>query len=83
MNVVCDGAGNLGLIVNNGAPFLLRKGEGGFYNEELLIEGTWSGGTTIMATFDIEPEMFEWHDHTIVFTDNAWVFDPELSEWNQ
>lgn len=83
MNVVCDGAGNLGLIVNAGNPFLLRKGEGIFYNYELLVEGTWSGGTTTMQTFDVEPEMFEWHDHEFEFTGNAWVINPELEQWSE
>lgn len=83
MNVVCDGAGNLGLLVTGGNSYLLRKGEGIFYNYEPLVEGTWSGGTTIMSTFDVEPEMFEWHDHEFEFTGNAWVIDPGLEEWTE
>lgn len=83
MNVVCDGAGNLGLIVLNGQPNVLRKGDGIFYNWELLVEGTWSGGTTTMATFDNELETFSWHDHEIEFTGNAYAINPELDEWTE
>lgn len=81
INVVCDGAGNLGLLVINGDSYLLSKGSGRFYNMELLSEGTWSGGTTTMSTSDTEPEMFEWHDHEFIFTGNAWDVQPELEEW--
>lgn len=81
--MLCDGAGNLGLIIVGGDSYLLRRGTETRYNQDLLIEGTWSGGTTTMATFDNEPESFSWHDHAIEFAGAFWVIDPAPEEWTE
>lgn len=81
MNVICDGAGNLGIVVVNGDKYLLRKGIETSYEMAVLIDGAWSGGTTIMATFDDEPVSFEWHDYAFDFNGRIWTVDPQPEEW--
>lgn len=83
MNVVCDGAGNLGLIVLSGTKYLLRKAGGGTYTLEMLFDGQYSGGTTTMATFDNDPETFEWHDHEFGWLGSEFAIQPELEEWTE
>lgn len=81
MNVVCDGAGNLGIVEAYGSKFLLRQGIDTAYEMQELIDGAWSGGTTIMATFDDDPDPFEWHNHEFVFNGMVWGVNPQLEEW--
>lgn len=83
MNVVCDGAGNLGLITISGDSLFLIRATESVYNMELLVDGQWSGGTTLMATFASEPEQFQWHDHEFGWMGSEWEISPAPEEWTE